>query len=354
MKLGMRHEALRLCSGQALGNSKKVQVFGFALCILLLTLCVSAEAQQQAKIPRIGFVSSSGDPNDPGPNVDAFRQGLRELGYIDGKNILVEYRYRSYKGKQDSIPSLVAELTQLKVDVLVSSISTVIRAAKQATQTTPIVMVISDDPVAIGLVKSLAHPGGNITGLTRLTRELSGKRLELFKEAVPGILRVGILWHVNAPPPGLEGAFREYEAAARALKIPLQSLEVRNPNPDFARAFQAPANRQVNGFVAITNSLITVHQKTIADVAKKNRLSSMFEGSVYVGSGGLMSYSASDADQYRRAAIYVDKILKGAKPADLPVEQPTKFEFVINLKTAKQIGLTIPPNVLARADKVIR
>jgi putative ABC transport system substrate-binding protein len=206
--------------------------------------------------------------------------------------------------------------------------------------------------VATELIDSLARPGGNITGLTRLTKELSGKRLELLKEAVPGILRVGVLW--DADGTGSAISFKEYEAAARALKIPLQSLEVLGPNPDLEGAFQAAAKGRVNALVTITGALMLGYPKRIADLAMKNRLPSMYERGDYVEAGGLMSYATNDADQFRRVAVYVDKILKGAKPADLPVEQPTKFDFIVNLKTAKQIGVTIPPNVLARADKVIR
>jgi putative ABC transport system substrate-binding protein len=244
----------------------------------------------------------------------------------------------------------VAELVQLNVDVLV--VTAGFRAAKQGTKTIPIVMVTTTDPVAAGLIDSLAHPGGNITGLTRLTRELSGKRLELLKEIVPTILRVGVLWDANVTTPG--SAVKDYEAAAPALKLQLQSLEVRGPKPDLEGAFKAAAKGRASALVTILNPLLNLYQKQIADLAIKNRLPSMFESNYYVEAGGLMSYATDDAANFRRAAYYVDKILKGAKPADLPVEQPKKFEFVINLKTAKQIGLTIPPNVLARADKVIK
>jgi putative ABC transport system substrate-binding protein len=293
---------------------------------------------------------SSTDPNNPGRRFEAFRQGLRDLGYVEGKNILIEYR--SPEGQLDRVPSLVAELVHLKVDVLVATFTVAIRAAKQATKTIPIVMVTQQDPVATGIVASLARPGGNITGLTRLGRDLSGKRLELLTEAVPGISRVGVLWDANAPGPVI--GFKEYETAARALKIQLQSLEIRGPNSDLAGAFQAATKGRVSALITITNALLSRYPKRIADLAIKNRLPSMYETSEYVEAGGLMSYSSNDAENYRRAAWYVDKILKGAKPADLPVEQPTKFEFVINLKTAKQIGVTIPANVLARADRVIR
>jgi putative ABC transport system substrate-binding protein len=318
--------------------------------IFLVGAVAIAEAQQANKVPRIGFLSVSGDPKTPGPWVEAFRQGLRDLGYVEGKNILVDYRY--IQGKLDRIPSLVAELVQLKVDVLVLVALPSIRAAEQATKTIPIVMVATVDPVATGIIDSLAHPGGNITGLTRLTRELSGKRLELLKEVVPEISRVGVLWEADDPAAAI--AFKEYEAAARGLRLQLQSLEVRGPNPDLERAFQAATKGRANAIITVTSVLLSRYPKQIAELAIKNRLLSMYEVNRYVEVGGLMSYSANDAESYRRAAIYVDKILKGAKPADLPVEQPTKFEFIINLKAAKQIGLTIPPNVLVRADRVIK
>jgi putative ABC transport system substrate-binding protein len=322
-----------------------------ALCSLLLALGFSAQAQHPAgKVPRIGYLSAIGDPYTPEPQIEAFREGLRDLGYVEGKNILVDYRYAG--GIQDRIPGLVAELVQLRVDVVVVAALPAIRAAKQATKTIPIVMVTTQDPVATGIVDSLARPGGNITGLTRLTRELGGKRLELFKEVVPGISRVGVL--VDANMTELATTFKDYETAARPLKIQLQSLEVRGPNPDFEGAFQAATKGRASALITVSTALLVRYPKRIADLAIKNRLPSMHERSEYVQAGGLVSYAASEAESFRRAAIYVDKILKGAKPADLPVEQPTKFEFVINLKTAKQIGLTIPPNVLARADKVIR
>jgi putative ABC transport system substrate-binding protein len=309
----------------------------------------AARAQQPAKIPRIGILSPSGDPNAPGPQVDVFRQGLRDLGYIEEKNILIEYRY--IEGKLDRVPSLVAELVQLKVDVLVIGTLVAIRAAKDATKTIPIVMMIVDDPVALGIVDSLARPGGNITGFTRLTRELSGKRLELLKEAVPGISRVGVLWDADAPGPAI--AFKEYEAAARALKIQLLSLEVRGPDPDLEGAFQAGAKGRAHALITIVNPVLLRYPKRIADLAMKNRLPSMHELSQYVEGGGLMSYAANVVDQYRRAATYVDKILKGTKPGDLPVEQAAKFELVVNLKTARALGITIPQSVLFRADRVI-
>ena len=322
-------------------------VISFALCAMLFAVCFSTEAQQPKKVPQIGYLVPSDDPSTPRPPVEAFRQGLRDLGYIEGKNILVEYRYA--EGKQDRIPSLLAELVQLKVDVLVVTSLPAIRTATQATKTIPIVMVTTADPVATGLVDSLARPGGNVTGLTRLTRELSGKRLELLKEVIPRISHVGVLWDAARL-----GGLKEYEAAAHALKIQLHSVGVRGPNPDLEGAFRDVAKGHVSALITVTGTVLVRYPKKIAELAIKNRLPSMFEESGYVEAGGLMSYSANEADQYRRAAVYVDKILKGTKPADLPVEQPTKFEFIINLKAAKQIGLTIPPNVLVRADKVIK
>jgi len=324
--------------------------FGLALSALLLVLSVSAEAQQPAKLPRIGYVDLGGNPNNPGPNVEAFRQGLRALGYIEGKNILTEYRFLD--GNRDRIPSVVAELVELKPDVLVVEGPPVIRAVKQATKTIPIVIVTSQDPVAAGYVASLARPGGNITGVTRLTRELSGKRLELLKEVVPGMSRVGLLLVAGPDVPG--NALKQYEPVARALKLQLEALKINARDPDLDGAFRQAVRERVSAVIMPSNSVLTPHLKKITELATKNRLASMHERNSDVEAGGLMSYGTDDAESSRRAAIYVDKILKGAKPADLPVEQPTKFEFVINLKTAKQIGLTIPPNVLARADKVIR
>ena len=297
-------------------------------------------------------MSGLGNPETPGRRVEAFRQGLRELGHIEGKNILVEYRYLD--GKDELARSLVAELVQLKVDVLVfEGVLPAIRAAKQTTKTIPIVMVTTQDPVATGLIDSLARPGGNLTGLTTLQRELSGKRLEILKEAAPRISRVAVL--VNeiqlGELPGTVNDFQWYEAPARTLKLQLQPLPVRGPKPDFEGAFKAAAKGRASAVITVRGTLLAGHTKRIAELAIKYRLPSMHEGSDYVDAGGLMSYTSDEVANYRRAAYYVDRILKGTKLADLPVEQPTKFEFVINLKTAKQIGLTIPPNVLARANR---
>jgi len=317
------------------------------LATFSLTTVSPADAQQAKKIPQIGYLAG----NRGGPSVDEFQRGLRDRGYVVGKNILVEYRYT--EGKADRTPSLVADLIQLKVDVLVVTSLLGIRAAKQGTKTIPIIMVTTQDPVATGIVDSLAHPGGNITGVTTLTRDLNGKRLELLKEAFEGLSRVGVLQDMNAGP-GPAIAFKEYEAAAGGLKLQLQSLAVRGPNPDFDGAFREAIKGHTSTLIVIASFVLSRYRKHIAELAIKNRMPSMNELSAYVEAGGLMSYAANDTESFRRVAYYVDKILKGAKAGDLPVEQPTKFELVVNLKTAKQIGVTIPPNVLLRADKVIK
>ena len=331
---------------------KNRKLVGIVALIIAFAMCGAvATAQQPTKIPRIGYVSGTGDSSNPGPYVEALRQGLRDLGYVEGKNFVIEFR--GAEGKSDRIPSLVTELVQLKVDVLIVPTSAgAIQAAKQATKTIPIVMVTQLDPVASGLIDSLARPGGNITGLATLQRDLSGKRLELLTEVVPRLSRVGVLRN----PDGQTGAigFKDYEAAARALKIRLQSLDARGSNPDLEGAFREAVKGRASAVVTITNGPLFRNSKRITDLALKNRLPSVHEGGTWVEAGGLMSYSANDIELFRRAATYVDKILKGAKPADLPIEQPTKFEFVINLKTAKALNLTIPQSVLFRADKVIK
>ena len=320
------------------------KVFCIALCALLLALGLSAEAQQPTKIPRIGYVSVSGNPNNPGRFVEAFRQGLRDLGYIEGKNIVIELRYAAEEPDRE----LAVELLKTNIDVLVSSSAGSIRAAKQATKTIPIVMIAPFDPVEMAIVDSYAHPGGNITGLTRLSQELNGKRLELFKEAVPGISRVGVL-----AAQGFTG-LKEYESAARPLKISVRYLEVRGPNPDLDGVFREAAKEKMNAVIVMTSRFINRYRKELVELPIKNRLPSMYAVGTYVEAGGLMSYSTNYIETFRRAATFVDKILKGTKPAELPIERPTKFEFVINLKTAKQIGVTIPQSVLYRADKVIK
>src|SRR5262245_35248657 len=324
---------------------------GLTLCLgaVLFALCFAAHAQETKKIPRIGFLTNTKVDN---PSIEPFRRGLQALGYTESKNIHVEYRY--YEAKRELIPPLVTELVQMNVDVLVVGSPPAIRAARQATKTIPIVMVTNQDPVAAGYVDSLARPGGNTTGVTNLTRELSGKRLELLKEVVPRLSRVGILWNVDAQDIGFGRGFKEYQAVAQSLKIPLESMPIRASNLDFAGAFRVAAKARVNGIITLSHIILNPYRKEIAGLAIKHRLPSMGEIDEYAEAGGLISYSADDGESYTRAAWYVDKILKGTKPADLPVEQAKKFELVMNLKTAKQIGLTIPPNVLARADKVIR
>jgi putative ABC transport system substrate-binding protein len=330
-------------------KTKRRQTFGVVLGALLFALCVSAEAQQVGGVPRIGFVAPL-SPAAEASRIEAFKQGLRDFGYVERKNILVEYRYA--EGKRDRVSTLVGELVRHKVDVLIAEGLSTAQAAKQATRTIPIVVVTANDPVASGLVDSLARPGGNVTGLTRLTRDLSGKRLELLKEVLPGLARVGILWDAGNEAAGV--GFKAYETAAPVLKLQLQSVEVRGPSPDLEGAFHAAFKGRAQGLAVILNPLTRSFSKQIAQLAVKNLFGSLYEISQVVEDGGLMSYASNDTDNFRRAAYYVDKILKGAKPAEIPVEQPTKFEFVINLKTAKQIGLTIPPNVLARADRVMR
>jgi len=320
------------------------------LCALLFAHSYQAQAQEPTKVPRIAYLTGSSPPTiaTPDLNAYAFQQGLRDLGYIEGKNIQVEYRY--LEGKEDRNPTLLAELLQLKVDVIVVISMPSIRAAKQATKTIPIVMVTNFDPVASGLVDSLANPGGNLTGVTRFTRELSGKRLEVLKEIVPKVSRVGVLEAASAGPP----YFKDYELAAPALKILLERLEVRGPNPELEGAFREMTKRRVGALITARNPLLIINRKQIADLAIKNRLPLMSEGSDFAESGALASYASDDVANFKRAAVYVDKILKGRKTADLPVEQPTAFEFVINLKTAKQIGVMIAPEVLARANKLIK
>jgi putative ABC transport system substrate-binding protein len=323
-----------------------------AICLALSTMLFAISfpvlAQQPKKLHRIGILLV-GSSSFYSAWIDVFRQGLKEFGYIEGKNIGIEYRYA--EGKADRLPALAAELVGLKLDVVFTSSTPSVLAVKKATSTIPIVFVSTSDPVASGLVTSLARPGGNITGLTIIGVELSGKRLELLKEAVSSVTRVAFLWNSANPAQGLQ--WKETQAAAQALRLQLQSLEVRSSN-DFDNAFEAALKERAQALITAPEPLINTHLKRIVEFAIKNRLPAMYASPQFVDAGGLMSYAPDYTAQYRRAATYVDKILKGAKPGELPVEQPTKFEFVINLTTAKQIGLTIPPNVLARADKVIR
>jgi putative ABC transport system substrate-binding protein len=318
------------------------------LIIFLLSIVTLAAAQQPKHVPRVGFLGGSSAAAYSG-FIDAFRKSLRDLGYVEGQNIAIEYRYAD--GKRDRLSDLSADLIRLKVDVILVSGSLAIGALKNATKTIPIVMTTVEDPVAQGFVDSLARPGGNITGLTNLAPELSGKRMELVKETLPKVDRIAVLWDPSGPGPAV--AFKETQAVAPPMGLQLQSLQVRSPN-DFEGAFKAAIAERSGALIVLQSFLTNAHRRRIVDLALTHRLPGMYTQMEYVEVGDLMSYAPSYTDIYRRAATYVDKILKGTKPADLPVEQPTKFEFVINLKTAKQIGVTIPPNVLARADRVIR
>jgi len=326
-------------------NSKS---FFWLLTTVLLTTAPLADAQQRAKIPRIGYLHGASLSTMAARN-EAFQQGLRELGYVEGKNILIEWRYA--EGKPDRLPALAAELVRLKVDIIVSAGAAVTRAAKEATTTIPIVMTNEADPVGTGVVASLARPGGNITGLSTLSPELSGKQLELLKEVVPRLSSMAVLG--TSTNPGYAQTLKEIELAAGALKVKLQYLDVLDPK-DVDAAFRAAIKGRAGALLVLPSSVLISQRTQIVDLALKNRLPAIYNRRDYVEDGGLMTYSTSLTDLDRRAATFVDKILKGTKPADIPVEQPIKFEFIVNLKTAKQIGLTIPPNVLVRADKVIR
>src|SRR5436309_3772672 len=326
----------------------KKAVFSIPFVVVLLAVAVIAEPQQPKKVPRIGFQSAA-SPSAMTPRADAFRQGLRDLGYVDGKNIVIEWRYA--EGKLDRLPALAAELVRLKVEVIVASAPPPTRSAKQATATIPIVMSYDDDPVGNGFVASLARPGGNITGLATLAPELSGKQLELMKEIVPRLSRLAVLG--SSTRSGNAQSVKETELAAGAFGVKLQYLDLRGPK-DIETAFRAASNGRADAVLVLTSSVATSQRTQITDLAIKNRLPAVYDRTEFVEDGGLMTYSVSSTDLFRRAATYVDKILKGAKPADLPVEQPKKFELIINLKAAKQIGLTIPPNLLARADRVIK
>ena len=326
----------------------KRKITVLTLCAMLFALSLPAQAQQPKKVPRIGFLSSA-SPAALSARTEAFRQALRELGYVEGKGIVIEYRYA--EGKLDRLSKLAAELVRLKVDVIVTAGPTVTRAVKEATVTIPIVMAVDTDPVGNGFVASLARPGGNITGLSTLSPEISGKQLELLKEIVPKLSRLAVLGNSNEP--ANPQSLREIELAAGAFGVKLQYLDVPGPK-DIETAFRSATKGRAEAVLTLPSAVLNFQRNQIADLAVKSQLPAMYYTPEWVEDGGLMSYGVSFTDLFRRAATYVDKILKGAKPADLPVEQPKKFEFIINLKTAKQIGLTIPPNVLARADKVIK
>ena len=322
--------------------------FSIFLIITLAVVSGTAHAQQPTKIPRIGFLGSP-SPSANAARNEAFRQGLRELGYVEGKNIIVEWRFA--EGKLDRVPALAAELVRLNVNVIVTGGSGSTRPANEATNTIPIVMAQDPDPVGNGFIASLARPGGNITGLSTLAPELSGKQLELLKEIVAKLTRVAVFG--TSTSPANAQALREVELAAGAFKVQLQYLDIRSPK-DIEPAFQEARQGHADAFLVLTGPVLANQRTHIADLAVKSRLPAIYGQPEYMEAGGLLSYGVSFTDLHRRAATYVDKILKGAKPATLPVEQPTKFELIINLKTAKQIGLTIPQSVLYRADKVIK
>ena len=320
------------------------------LVAVLLAVSVIAQAQQPRKVPRIGLLSIGADPQKPVRWLP-FLNEMKELGYVDGQNIIIERRFAA--GKSERLPELVADLVRLKIDLVVATGPLENLAAKKEMPTTAIVMMLVPDPVAAGLITSLAHPGGNVTGLSNVNVELSGKRVELLKEAVPNLTRLAILTHPAFITGVYELMLRETETSARSLGLQRRAVEVRDRG-ELPKIFSDMGRGGLEGFVVYGNPVFYSLRQSIVELAAKRRLPAIYDIPDFVESGGLMSYGASYDDLSRRSAIYVDKILKGAKPADLPVEQPTKFELVINLKAAKQIGLTIPPNVLARADRVIR
>ena len=326
---------------------KKVGWSSILVAVALLALGEIADAQQPKKVPRIGFLTAS--PSVFPGRIEAFRQGLRELGYVEGRNIVIDWRYT--EGKLDHAPALAAELVRLKVDIIVSSGPTLTNILKETTTTIPIVMGYHTDPVGTGLVASLARPGGNITGLSVLSPELGGKRLEILKEVVPKLSRVAVLG--SSTLPGNAETLKETELAAGALGVKLQFVDVLSPK-DIEAAFRRTVKERADAVLAQGSGILNAHRTQVADLAVKSRLPAMYYAAEFVEAGGLMFYGVDFPDLHRRAATYVDKILKGAKPAELPVEQPKKFEFIINLKAANQIGLVIPPNVLVRADRVIK
>jgi ABC-type uncharacterized transport system substrate-binding protein len=331
--------------GFSIGSSKKA--LGLASAALLFALCPAAEAQQPGKVHRIGYISMR---SEAGSLDDVFKSALGKSGYVEGQNVTITYRWAAEK--LDRLPALADQLVQLNVDVIVTETTPATRAVQKATAAIPIVMVLSGDAVGAGLVASLAHPGANITGLTFIGTDIVGKLVELLKEISPKTSRLAYLGHPDLPPEAI--SFKAIQPVAQGLHMTTKLLEARNPN-DFKRAFVVEMKQaRVDGLVVSPNVIFVQHRKLIVDLAAQQRMPAVYGRSDFVDAGGLASYGTSFPDLYRRAAVYVDKILKGAKPADLPVEQPTKFELVINLKTAKEIGLAIPPNVLARADKVIK
>ena len=324
------------------------KVICLALGTVLCALSSSADAQQPKQLPRVGYLAS-GSRSSELSHIEAFNGGLRERGYTEGQNIIIEYRFA--EGKLDRLPALAADLVRSKVDVIVTGGGPTTRAAKDATKSIPTVLVNISDPVALGFVASLAKPGGNMTGLASIQTDLGGKRVELLKEILPQLSRLAVL--ANRDVPGYGVQMKEVEVAAQTIGLQLQVEDIRGPN-DLEKAFSAITKGRAGALLGLTNPTFNILRSRIAELAVKSRLPSMYGDRAFVDSGGLISYGPDVLDSFRRAAVYVDKILRGAKPAELPVEQPRKFEFMINLKTAKQIGLTIPSTVLVRADRAIR
>jgi putative tryptophan/tyrosine transport system substrate-binding protein len=332
--------------------ARGISAMFFLFCSVLLAPCYAAQ-QPPGKVPRIGFLTNV-SASDPAAALrfDAFRQGLRELGYIEGKTIIIEYRYA--EGKPERLPELAEDLVRLKVELFVVPNDLTARAAKKATTTIPIVMTSSGNPIGTGVIASLARPGGNVTGLTSYNAELLGKRLGLLKEVVPKVSRFAFLNDASSEASASRAAFEEAQGPAKVLGVQLLSVAIKAPNPDFEGAFRTMIKQRIGALITSPSPLIGLHQKRILQLAEQNRIPAVHPTADWTNAGGLMSYGANQVDLSRRAAVYVDKILKGTKPADLPVEQPTKFDFVINLKTAKALNLTIPQSVLFRADRVIK
>src|SRR5262245_35631181 len=327
----------------------KSKIIVFTLCAMLFAVCASAQAQQPKKVPRIGYLTTAARLADA-PRVEALRQGLRDLGYLEGKNINIEYRYA--EGKLERVPELAEELVRLKVDILVVSGIATAEPARRVTTTIPIVVAGAGNPIGSGLVASLARPGGNVTGLYQFSPELLGKRLELLNEVTPKVSRFAFLNATDAP--AAKSMFKEAQVVAKALGVQFQLIEVKAQNPDLEAAFRIMASDRSGGLVTESSGIVSFHREKILHLVEQNRIPAMHSDQEWANAGGLMSYGSNRVHLYRRVGLYVDKILKGANPAELPMEQPMKFEFVINLRAAKQIGLTIPQSVLYRADKVIK
>jgi putative tryptophan/tyrosine transport system substrate-binding protein len=321
----------------------------YALCLFLCGASTAVQAQDSKSMPRLGYLSAADQNGNDRDRLMVFRNALRELGYIEAKNIRIEYRFA--EGELDRLPKLAAELVRAKVDIIVTAGNEAVQAAKGATQSIPIVMAFSGDPVGAGFIASLARPGGNITGLSRINVELTAKRLEILNETVPRASRIAVLLNPEGRVPML--ALKEAQATAQKLGLQIQPLEMQTPD-DIENAFRAAVKERAGALMTVAGGFTGFYRSRIIALAAKSRLPAMYNNASFVELGGLMTYAPDQREEFKRAALYVDKIIKGAKPADLPVEQPKKFDFVVNLKTAKQIGLTIPPNVLARADRVIK